>query len=114
MTNELHGRRADEEAVSGEPDFAHPARAKRADQVVAADRERFVQLLPLDLEDGALADEHRSFEYRSQLADVSAPGVRFEATHRVGRHTVDHLAQPSRMPADEMIDECRYVLSPVD
>jgi hypothetical protein len=92
VANELDRRRTNQESVLGEPDLAHPARTKRRDQVIAAHRQRFVQLLLVNFDDGALAEEDRAFQHCSQLTDVSGPRVGFEPAHRVGRYTVDHLA----------------------
>ena len=114
VANELHSRRTDEESVLGEPDLAHPARTKRRDQAIAAHGQGFVQLLLVDFEDGALAEEDCTFQHRSQLADVSGPRIGFEPTHRVGRYAVDHLPQPPCVSTHEMIDERRYVLPPID
>ena len=65
--------------MPGEPDLAHPTRAKRRDQAIAAHGQGFVQLLLVDLEHGALAEEDRAFQHRSQLTDVSGPRVGLEA-----------------------------------
>ena len=91
VANELHSRRTDEESVLGEPDLPHPAGTKRRDQAIAAHGQGFVQLLLVDFEYGALAEEDCTFQYRSQLTDVSGPRIGFEPTHRVGRYIVDHL-----------------------
>src|SRR4029450_1022767 len=59
VANQFDGRRTDEESMPRKPDFAHPARTKRADQAIAPHGERFVELLSVELEHRALADENR-------------------------------------------------------
>ena len=114
VANELDRRGTDEESVPGEPDLAHPTRTKRRDQAIAADTQRFAQLLLVHVEHGALAEEDGAFQHRSQLADVSGPGVALKPAHRVGRDAVDHLPEPPCVTTNEMIDERRYVLPPID
>src|SRR5262245_48104553 len=71
VANELDGRRPDEDSMFGEPDFAHAAGTERADEAIAPHGHGFVQLLRIDLEHRAFADEHGPFDHCSQLADVS-------------------------------------------
>ena len=87
----------------GQPDFAHAAGAEAGHQPVAADREPLVEQLFVDVEHGAPRDEHRAFEHRAQLANVSRPRVRLEPPHRLGRDAVDHLAELSGVCAHEVV-----------
>ena len=100
--------------MPGQPHLAHSAGAQGFDETVAANRHPFVEQLFVDLEHRALGEEHGTLEHRAKLANVSRPHVRLEPLHRLRGYTVNHLAELPRVPAHEVINQHRDVVTPID
>ena len=99
--------------MPGEPDFTHSSGSQPRNQPVTADRTCVVQQFFVDLEHRAFGDEDRALENGLQLPNVSGPVVAAQPPHRLRRRAFDRLPKLPGVPADEVFDERRDVLSPI-
>ena len=97
-----------------QPDLPHPTRTKPRDQAIAADGHGFVQLVLIDLEDRASAEENRAFQHRFSVRGCFRARC-IASSRRIESGDTPSITFPSRRACrtHEMIDERRYVLAPL-